>query len=210
MSRIPRLFELMSEKNIKSKELSEKLGFSTGNISDWKSGRSMPGAFACASIANYFDVSVDYLLGITNVRKYEEKSQLLPVEGVRAVPLFETVSAGFGAYADSSRIGFMPVYIKSDYEAENTLAVKVKGDSMFPKIEDGDTVVVCRDMEWHNGDIVVALIDGDEGVVKRAFRSADHLTLESINPMYPPRRFDLEEMNRVQIVGKVRMIVKEV
>lgn len=210
MSKIPRLFELMTENGLKAKDLAEMIGVSSGNISDWKKGKSMPNAMVCASIASHFDVSVDYLLGLSDFRKREVPSVLLPVEGVRAVPLFETVSAGFGAYADSSRIGFMPVYIKSDYEAENTLAVKVKGDSMFPKIEDGDTVVVCRDMEWRNGDIVVALIDGDEGVVKRAFRSADHLTLESINPMYPPRRFDMEEMNRVQIVGKVRMIVKEV
>lgn len=210
MSKIPRLFELMTENGLKGKDLAEIIGVSSGNISDWKNGKSMPNAMVCASIARHFDVSVDYLLGLSDFRKRETPSVLLPVEGVRTVPLFETVSAGFGAYADSSRIGFMPVYIKSDYEAENTLAVKVKGDSMFPKIEDGDTVVVCRDMEWHNGDIVVALIDGDEGVVKRAFRNSDHLTLESINPMYPPRRFDMEDMNRVQIVGKVRMIVKEV
>lgn len=201
----------LCEKNgIKPNFVCKELGFSNATATKWKKGATPTGT-TLSKIADYFLVSTDYLLtGSEREPSSIQTVEPLPPSCIRAVPLFETVSAGFGAYADSSRIGFMPVYIKSDYEAENTLAVKVKGDSMFPKIEDGDTVVVCRDMEWHNGDIVVALIDGDEGVVKRAFRSADHLTLESINPMYPPRRFDLEEMNRVQIVGKVRMIVKEV
>ena len=206
-----KIFEqLCADRGKKPNQIAEDLGVSSGTLTHWNQG-NVPSGRMLTKVSDFFGVSTDYLLGKAKEQSVAGgNSVLLPMEGVRSVPLFETVSAGFGAYADSSRIGFMPVYIKSDYEAENTLAVKVKGDSMFPKIEDGDTVVVCRDMEWHNGDIVVALIDGDEGVVKRAFRTADHLTLESINPMYPPRRFDLEEMNRIKIVGKVRMIVKEV
>jgi phage repressor protein C with HTH and peptisase S24 domain len=202
--------KLCESNGIKPNFVCKELGFSNATATKWKKG-AIPSGITLSKIADYFSVSTDYLLtGSERESSSIQTVEPLPPSCIRSVPLFETVSAGFGAYADSSRIGFMPVYIKSDYEAENTLAVKVKGDSMFPKIEDGDTVVVCRDMEWHNGDIVVALIDGDEGVVKRAFRTADHLTLESINPMYPPRRFEMEDMNRVQIVGKVRMIVKEV
>ena len=64
----------------------------------------------------------------------------LPQEIVRMVPLYESVAAGFGAYADSSAVGIIPCCIESDWEAENSIAIKVKGDSMYPKIEDGDIV----------------------------------------------------------------------
>lgn len=58
-----KLFELMKEKNISAKQLSLDTGISTGNISDWKSGRSKPSAAKLQILANYFSVSVDYLIG---------------------------------------------------------------------------------------------------------------------------------------------------
>lgn len=56
------LFTLLQPRGI-SKKLSEATGISSGNISDWKKGRSKPTAEALTLIADYFDVSVDYLLG---------------------------------------------------------------------------------------------------------------------------------------------------
>ncbi len=49
-----------------SKKLSEATGISTGNISDWRSGKSKPNADALVKIADYLNVSVDYLLGRTD------------------------------------------------------------------------------------------------------------------------------------------------
>lgn len=65
MSKIPNLFELMEKNNVTQQKLSEAIGFSQGNISDWKSGRSSPSVEALVKIAEYFNVSVDYLLGYT-------------------------------------------------------------------------------------------------------------------------------------------------
>lgn len=203
MTKIPRVFEIMKERGITAKKLADAVGVSQGNVSDWKSGRSAPTAAVMAKIADFLGVSSDYLLGRENT------AELLPQRGLRFVPVFETVAAGFGAYADSCPVGVVADYIESDYDAENTIAIKVRGDSMYPKIEDGDLVIVRRDVDWYDGSIVVALIDGDEGVVKRIFQTPSRLTLESINPAYPPRRFEREEMNRVQVVGVVKMILKE-
>lgn len=61
--KIDKIFLLMSERGISAKELSKETGISTGNISDWKSGKCMPKTDALIKIANYFNVSVDYLLG---------------------------------------------------------------------------------------------------------------------------------------------------
>ena len=203
MTKIPRVFEIMKERGITAKKLADAVGVSQGNVSDWKSGRSSPTAAVMAKIADYLGVSSDYLLG------RENSAELLPQRGLRFVPVFESVAAGFGAYADSCPVGVVADYIASDIDAANTIAIKVRGDSMYPKIEDGDLVIVRRDVDWYDGAIVVALIDGDEGVVKRIFQTPTRLTLESINPAYPPRRFEREEMNRVQVVGVVKMILKE-
>lgn len=52
-----------------AKKISDATGISTGNISDWRSGRSKPTAEALVLLADYFDVSVDYLLGRTDKPK---------------------------------------------------------------------------------------------------------------------------------------------
>lgn len=66
MVNINNLFLLMTEKGISAKQLSSETGISTGNISDWKSGRSMPTANKLDTLANYLNVSVDYLLDRKN------------------------------------------------------------------------------------------------------------------------------------------------
>lgn len=201
---VQKILDICEARGVTISRVLDSLGLSRSLGSQWKAGKQKPSADKLQRIADYFGVSVDDLIG------RENSAELLPQRGLRFVPVFETVAAGFGAYADSCPVGVVADYIESDYDAANTIAIKVKGDSMYPKIEDGDLVIVRRDVDWYDGAIVVALIDGDEGVVKRIFQTATRLTLESINPAYPPRRFEREEMNRVQVVGVVQMVIKEV
>ena len=59
-------FERLTSLNVSNKDLSQNVGVSSGNISDWKSGRSKPNIDTIIKIADYLDVSVDYLLGRTD------------------------------------------------------------------------------------------------------------------------------------------------
>jgi transcriptional regulator with XRE-family HTH domain len=60
------LYQRIADKGINAKKVSVDTGISTGNISDWKSGRSMPSAPKLDILADYLDCSVDYLLGRTD------------------------------------------------------------------------------------------------------------------------------------------------
>ncbi|WMJ23347.1 helix-turn-helix transcriptional regulator [Paludicola sp. MB14-C6] len=66
-------FKLLEEKNINANKLSIETGISTGNISDWKKGRSYPTAQKLVIIADYLDCSIDYLLGRTENPKINQK-----------------------------------------------------------------------------------------------------------------------------------------
>lgn len=188
-------------------EICEDLGIAYSTFSEWINGRKYPRIDKIEQLANYFGILKSQLIESTSS---QPNAFQLPPENVRMVPLYESVSAGFGAYADSTAVGYIPSYIESDWEAENSIAIKVKGDSMYPKIEDGDVVIVCKDMEYDDGNIVVARIDGDEAVVKRIHLTPTRLVLESINPEYQDRVFDRDDMNRVHIEGVVRTILKKV
>lgn len=69
MVNLDNLFKLMQERGVNAKKVSEATGISSGNISDWKSGRSMPSAAKLDILADYLDCSVDYLLGRDEPKK---------------------------------------------------------------------------------------------------------------------------------------------
>ena len=61
-SKIPVLFELMEERNVKASDITRETGIQAGSISDWKSGRSVPTGDRLLALAKFFRVSTSYLL----------------------------------------------------------------------------------------------------------------------------------------------------
>lgn len=131
-------------------------------------------------------------------------------DNIYSIPLFGSVSAGFGAYASDEILDYIPTVIRNPYEARETLAIRVTGDSMYPKIEDGDIIVVHKQDSVDSGSIAVVLLDGDEGLVKKVEYGPDWIDLISINPEYKTRHFEGMEVTRLRILGLVRQIIKTV
>ena len=208
-----RINKIRVEKGMTQDELAKAVGYKTRSaIAKIESGERDAPQTMIVALAKALGVTPSYLMG------WEEESappqpngQALDQSSIYMIPIYETVSAGFGAYADDHVTGYEPVYLSNEREARETLAITVRGDSMYPKIEEGDLVVVHQQDYFDNGDIVVAVVLGTEdGFVKRAFRSGDRLSLESINPSYPPMTFSGARIDDVRIMGVVRKIIKTV
>lgn len=75
------------------------------------------------------------------------------------------------------------------------------GDSMSPKIEDGDIVAIRCQREVHNGEIAAVRI-GDEATLKMVFLHQDYVELRPVNPAYPSIIRRMEEMEEIRIEGK--------
>lgn len=86
-----RFAELCKEKNVKPTPLVLSMGLSSSNVSQWKKG-STPRAQVLAQLANYFDVSTNYLLGETDLRKPAPDSDSLDSDTRELVSLFEGAS----------------------------------------------------------------------------------------------------------------------
>ena len=142
----------------------------------------------------------------------EPKQQLYTLDQSRVhmVPLFESVSAGFGALAINEVLDYVPLYFTNPIEAAETICIKVHGDSMYPKIEDGDIVQVHKQESVDSGSIAVVLLDGEEGLVKKVVYGETWIELHSINPMYKPMRFNGADVLRIRVVGLVKKIIKDV
>ena len=193
---------------LSQKELAEKLNMNLRTYGSYERGERDVSTAVLLKLCKVLNISSDYLLG----RKEPVESNVgtvLPNENIRMIPVYESVSAGFGAYADDCIVDYMPLYIENDEEAENTMCLTVEGNSMYPKIEDGDKIQVLRQDWAENGQVVVALIDGEDGVVKKLEYDDDSITLVSFNPEYAPRVFKGEERDRIRILGVVRMVIKQ-
>lgn len=200
--------ELCRKRGKSPNAVAKDLKIASGTVTEWKKGR-IPQNATLLKLADYFGVSVDYLL-----RKEEapiRSSELLQIDtgDVRMIPLYESASAGFGALAFDDIVDYIPLYIPNQAEADDTICIKVKGNSMSPRIEDGDIVQVRKTQSIDNGSIAVVTVD-DEGLLKRVTYGEKWMELRSINPMYKPMRFNGEDLQRVRVVGVVVKIIKHV
>lgn len=116
------------------------------------------------------------------------------------LPVYGDVSAGFGIIAHQNIIGWEVADEK--YDSDEYFFLRVDGDSMSPLINDGDYVLVHSQDTIENDQLAVCVVDG-EGFVKKIELAEDHVTLISMNPYYPPRKFVEYDMNRVHILGRV-------
>jgi len=194
---------------ISQAELSRRIGVSRQTFNNYELGKREADYETLLKIAEELHTSVQALLTDENLEP--QNAIVLEKDNIYMIPIFKTVSAGFGAYADDQICGYEPLYLESQREAEETLAIAVKGDSMYPKIEEDDLVVVHKQDYFENGDIVVAVVCGEnDGFVKRAFQTEEKLTLESINPSYPPMVFSGSKLDDIKIMGVVKKIIKSV
>ena len=189
----------------------KEIGIAQGSITKWKNG-SIPKGETLKKIADYFGVSVDYMLYGSETDASDFTSETVPLDqaNLRMVPLYESVAAGFGAYASEDIQDYMPAYFHNPADADSTICIKVKGDSMRPKIEDGDIIQVHKQEDVDTGSIAVVMVDDDDGLVKIVWKEKDGIVLQSINPEYAPVHFQGKEAQRVRIVGIVTQIIKGV
>ena len=196
--------KICNERNVAPTVVCQAIGLTAATFSKWDDN-SVPRKATLYKIADYFGVTPEYLL-----REDDAQSETVELDpsSLYMIPLFENASAGFGAYASDQIDDYMPLYFANPAEATNTICIKVRGDSMYPKIEDGDIIQVHKQSDVASGDIAVVLLDGDQGLVKKVTFGTDWLELHSINPMYPPMHFDGASLARVRIVGLVTQVVK--
>lgn len=122
------------------------------------------------------------------------------------VPLLGTVAAGQPIEAILSHdVVSVP---KELHGRGRTFALRVRGDSMIEEnIQDGDIIIVVSQKTADNGQMVVALIDGNYATVKKFYREPDFIRLEPANPQFKP--IFIKTPERIQIQGVVKGLIRK-
>lgn len=120
------------------------------------------------------------------------------------IPVLGNVAAGIPISAVEDILDYEEVPISWQSQGE-FFALRIKGDSMQPKIDDGDVVIVKQQSDANSGDTVIALVNGDDATCKRLEKTDNGIMLVSTNAKYPPMFFTKEDIitKPVVILGKV-------
>lgn len=176
-------------------DLAEYLGVSKSTVSMWVNGVRVPRMARIDAMARFFGVNRSDIMepwgephsaGSVSIPVYSRVAAGLPLEATEDIIDREEIPealAGLGDY----------------------YALRIKGDSMEPRILDGDVVIVRKQEDADDGQIVIALVNGNDAVCKRLRKYKDGIALVSNNPTYEPMYFTASDTQDipVRIIGRV-------
>ena len=199
-----RIRQRREELGLSQDELAKRLGYkSRSSINKIELGKTDIAQSKIVAFANALNTTPGYLMGNEN----KIPSNIIPIDASMEfvpIPIIGSVAAGMNCLAEENIIGYEPM-LKSDLKGGGDFTfLTVKGDSMYPEFKEGDLAFVRLQKSVDSGSYAVVIIDGEEGVIKKVVYDSNWIELRSINPMYPPRRFEGKDVTRVEVYGLVK------
>lgn len=127
------------------------------------------------------------------------------------IPILGTVKAGYDYMAQENWTGYVDVEKDIIKDGCEYFGLKVTGDSMSPALIEDDIVIIKKQDDFENGDIVVAIVNGEEATIKKGKKTDSSVLLQPLNSNYEPLIFTYDEMKTipVTIVGIVKQLKRE-
>ena len=178
------------------RELAKRIGVHESSINKYEKGLVDIPLSKISELARVLKVTEAYLMG------WEEKTPQTQ-QGLQ-IPVLGTVAAGIPISAVEDILDYEEVPQSWENQGE-FFGLRIKGDSMKPDINDGDTVIVRQQSTANNGDVVIALVNGDDATCKKFEKLDNGIMLISNNSEYSPMYFSNEEVltKPVVIIGRV-------
>ena len=197
--------DLCNKANQSPTYVCQQLGLSNAAFSQW-SDASVPRQTTLKKIADYFGVSVDYLLGNDN--------SVTTTEDYTTFPVIGEIAAGYDSIVVENWSGdtvTIPNAWLKGRDASEYFVLSVKGDSMYPLYLDGDKVLIlkCSTLDY-SGQIGAVIYDDEYSTLKKVEYKPgeDWLNLVPINPMYPPQKIENEALEHCRVIGIPKILIR--
>lgn len=193
---------LREELGLKQEELAKKLSVSPSAIGMYERDLREPNNELTLRIANFFNVSIDYLLGKSDARMPDLKDKLF------LIPIVGKVAAGQPILANENIEGYLPIdpLMYNLTSPNGFFFLKIQGESMNKLIKNGSYALIKKQDYAENGDVIVAIVNGDnEATVKRYKQlNEQFIMLEPVSEdsSFQPITIDLKN-TKFSIIGKV-------
>lgn len=178
-------------------DMCDALGVKYTTFTDWVKGNSYPRIDKIELMANYF--------GISKADLVEEHlpDKLKRAHGV-VINVYGRVAAGIPLEMIEDIIDTEDIP-EEMAKTGDFFGLQIHGDSMEPRMKEGDVVIVRKQDDAESGDTVIATVNGTDATCKRLKKYADGIALIATNPAYDPMYFSNEEIasKPVRIIGRV-------
>ena len=207
------LKKLRNEKGLSQEELASIINVSKSTIGMYEQGNRIPKADATLKkLAEYFNVTIDYLMG------FSENRYPTPAitEDYVTFPVLGDIAAGYDNIAmecwDGDTIDVPLSYLKgrpkNDY-----FVLRVKGDSMYPLYHEDDRVLILKQTTLnYSGQIGAILYDNDCSTLKKVeyVQGEDWMRLVPINPNYTIKTISGPDLEKCRVIGIPKMLIREI
>lgn len=212
-----RLKELREKAGLSQEAFAKAFGVAQSTVGGWESGARVPRLPMIEKIAEFFNVPTSYFVGGS-----DEPSPSSPdyapgiTEDFVTFPVIGEVAAGYDHIVaedwEGEKIDVPTSYLRGRPQ-EDYFVLKVKGDSMYPAFQDGDRVLVLRQETLnYSGQIGVILYGDDNATLKKVEykMGEDWMNLIPVNPLFPPRRIENEDLTHCRVLGIPRLLIREI
>lgn len=197
MSLGSRIRALREQSQLSQKEFAAKMNIANNTLSMYENDLRVPNDTIKSKIADYFGVTIDYLLGRAPIETGGDIVQ---------IPVLGSIPAGIPLEAIENIVDWEDIPKAMCSGGKEFFALKVTGNSMWPDYLEGDIVILRKTPSCETGDVCAVLVNGDEATLKTVkFAEDGSLTITPKNPSYPPRTFTPEQIQQlpVSIAGVV-------
>lgn len=206
-----RLKLLRKNKGLTQTELANALHLSHGAIAMWETNKRQPDNDTMLRLADFFGVSVDYLLGREETKN---PPNVYDVDGLIQFEEIGTICAGYNGALNETFTGEIveiPLSMINGEEKEDYFVLRVHGNSMYPRILEGDRILCKRCSVVDSGSFAVVLYDGECATVKKVHyvNGANWIDLVPINPEYTIKRIEGADLEQFRILGRVIKLIRD-
>ncbi len=212
---------LRIQSNLTQEELANYANTTKQTIHKYETGiiTNIP-ANKIKAISEKLGTTPAYLMGWeTESDKKSDYINLPPpniTEDYTTFPVIGEVAAGYDHIAmedwEGDTLDISDDYLKGRDKSE-FFVLRVKGDSMYPEYQDGDKVLVLKQSTLnYSGQVGVVLYDSESATLKKVEykQGEDWMRFVPINPSFPPRLIENEDLELCRVLGIPKLIIREV
>lgn len=194
-----RLKELRNNKGLSQAAIAERFGITQQAYANYERGTRQPDYDTLKKLADYFNVTTDYLLG----RDILPKNTAEKKKGIK-IPVLGKVQAGIPVDAIEEIIDYEEITEEMASQGDY-FGLVIRGQSMMPRMLEGDVIIVRKQSDVDSGDIAVVLVNGNDATVKKIRKTESGIELVPLNPSFDIIYYTNEEIETlpVIIIGKV-------
>lgn len=184
------LKRLREQKGLTQAELAKELNLSSSAIGMYETSKREPSYTILQTIADYFNVRIQTLIN-NNSNPF-------------IVPVLGRVQAGIPLEAIEDIIDYEEIPNEMAKQGEY-FGLQIKGDSMSPRFQEGDVVIVRKQASIDNDDIAIMLVNGNDATIKKIKKDKNGIALIPLNPNYQIKYYSNAEIVDLPVtcIGKV-------